>query len=82
METRTRPTATVAPRQRVPVEIRASAVNYTIMSSRVRGAAVFRKVCPLQDKALLVAALAAAAREESSACGVLEDFANTLVGPG
>jgi len=51
------------------------------MSSRVRGAAVF-KVCPLQDEALLVAALAAAAGEESSACGVLEDFADALVGPG
>lgn len=38
--------------------------------------------CPLQDQALLVAALAAAAREESGARGVLENLTDTLVGPG
>lgn len=36
----------------------------------------------LQDKALLVAALAGGARHESSAGGVLKDLADTLAGSG
>lgn len=40
------------------------------------------KLATLQNKALPVAVLAAAARQQSSASGVLENFADTLVGLG
>lgn len=36
----------------------------------------------LQNKTFLVAALAAVARQQSSASGMLKDLANTLIGLG